>query len=49
MPKKIIPCADCDEEKEKLKENDNVRVIGCEPVPGRDGWCEIEWEEIWDE
>jgi hypothetical protein len=49
MPKQKIPCSECEARKAELEEaGDNV-VIGCEPIEGDDGWCEIEWEEQWHE
>lgn len=48
MPSLEIPCEDCEEKKKEIELNGNNRVINCEPVLERDGWCIIEWEEIWD-
>ena len=47
MPKRKIPCSECEEEKQRLQDGGN-EVKGCEPVEGEEGWCEIEWEESWD-
>ena len=48
MPEKEIPCEDCEDEKEKIEVRGIYRVIGCDPIPDKDGWCKIRYERIKD-
>lgn len=42
-----IPCTNCEEKKRSIELGGDNRVIGCTPIPGRPGWCRIEWQELW--
>jgi hypothetical protein len=49
VPSQDIPCSECDNKKREIEATGNNRVIRCDPIPGRDGWCLMEWEEVWEE
>jgi len=38
----VIPCADCDDKRRQL-EDMNFQVLGCNEIPGRPGFCSIEF------
>ena len=49
MPSKDIPCEDCESEKQNIELAGTKRVTSCDPIPGQDGWCRIEWENVDDD
>ena len=45
MYEDTIPCTDCDARKKEIEEGGGYRVLDCNPIPGRDGWCRIRYEK----
>ena len=41
MPEQKIPCEDCETKKEEIEESGMAKVISCEKIPGKEGWCKI--------
>ena len=48
MPSQEIPCKDCKKKIREIEANGNNKVTKCEPIPGKDGWCLVEWERVWE-
>lgn len=44
MPEEEIPCESCEDRKEEIEADGHHRVISCDPIPGKDGWCKIRYE-----
>lgn len=44
MPSQEIPCADCDKKKHEIELGGNYTVTSCNPIPGKRGWCLINYQ-----
>ena len=46
MPEKEVPCEDCEKEKKKIEEAGDAKVLSCDPIPEKPGWCRLVWQYI---
>ena len=46
MPEREVLCEDCEKEKEKIEERGDAKVVSCDPIPGKPGWCRLVWRYI---